>query len=81
MEGKTMKAYEYILSKQTQFALNNKIKLVGSKGVRDRLAYYTGSPLLSMKNQRFHCYRKNLAGHQGLSDIDPVAFFEFQLVE
>jgi hypothetical protein len=34
-----MKAYEYILSKQTQWALNKNIKLVGSKGVRGRLAY------------------------------------------
>ncbi len=34
-----MKAYEYIMSKQTQWALNNNIKLIGSKGVRGRLAY------------------------------------------
>jgi len=34
-----MKAYEYILSKQTQWALNNKVKLIGSKGVRGRHAY------------------------------------------
>jgi len=34
-----MKAYEYILSKQTQWALNNNIKLIGSKGVRGRLTY------------------------------------------
>lgn len=34
-----MKAYEYILSKQTQWALNNNIKLVGSKAVRGRPAY------------------------------------------
>jgi hypothetical protein len=32
-------AYEYILSKQIQWALNNKISLVGSKGNRGRLAY------------------------------------------
>jgi hypothetical protein len=32
-------AYEYILSKQVQWALNNKISLVGSKGRRGRLAY------------------------------------------
>lgn len=34
-----MNAYEYILSKQIQWALNNKISLVGSKGNRGRLAY------------------------------------------
>ena len=34
-----MKAYEYILSKQSQWALNKNIKLVGSKGVRGRSAY------------------------------------------
>lgn len=34
-----MKAYEYILSKQTQWALNNNVKLIGSKGVRGRHAY------------------------------------------
>jgi hypothetical protein len=34
-----MNAYEYILSKQMQWALNNSIKLIGSKGVRGRLAY------------------------------------------
>ncbi len=34
-----MKAYEYILSKQTQWALNNNIKLIGSEGARGRLAY------------------------------------------
>jgi len=38
-EDKTMNAYEYILSKQTQWALNNNIKLIGSKGARGRLAY------------------------------------------
>lgn len=34
-----MKAYEYILSKQTQWALNNNIKLIGSKRERGRPAY------------------------------------------
>jgi hypothetical protein len=34
-----MKAYEYILSKQTEWALNNNVKLIGSKGVRGRHAY------------------------------------------
>jgi len=34
-----MKAYEYILSKQTQWALNHNVKLIGSKGVRGRHAY------------------------------------------
>ena len=34
-----MKAREYILSKQTQWALNNNIKLIGSQKVRGRLAY------------------------------------------
>jgi hypothetical protein len=34
-----MNAYEYILSKQMQWALNNSIKLIGSKGIRGRLAY------------------------------------------
>jgi hypothetical protein len=34
-----MKAYEYILSKQIQWALNRDIQLIGSKGDRGRLAY------------------------------------------
>jgi len=34
-----MNAFEYILSKQVQWARNNKITLVGSKGKRGRLAY------------------------------------------
>lgn len=34
-----MNSYEYILSKQIQWAFNNDIKLVGSKGTRGRLAY------------------------------------------
>lgn len=34
-----MNAREYILSKQTQWALNNNIQLIGSKGKRGRLAY------------------------------------------
>ena len=34
-----MKAYEYILSKQTQWALNNNIKLIGSEGKRGHPAY------------------------------------------
>jgi hypothetical protein len=34
-----MKAYEYILSKQTQWALNHNIKLIGSKEERGRPAY------------------------------------------
>jgi hypothetical protein len=35
----TMTAYEYILAKQTQWALNRSIPLVGSKGSRGRPAY------------------------------------------
>jgi len=34
-----MKAYEYILAKQVQWALNRGIKLIGSKGRRGRPAY------------------------------------------
>ena len=34
-----MNAYEYILSKQIQWALNHNIQLIGSKGNRGRLAY------------------------------------------
>ena len=34
-----MKAYDYILEKQIQWALNNSIQLVGSKGQRGRPAY------------------------------------------
>ena len=34
-----MKAYEYILSKQIQWALNQGISLVGSQGKRGRPAY------------------------------------------
>jgi hypothetical protein len=34
-----MTAYEYILSKQTQWALNHGIQLVGSKVSRGRPAY------------------------------------------
>ena len=34
-----MKAYEYILAKQTQWALNHNISLIGSKGKRGRPAY------------------------------------------
>lgn len=34
-----MRAYEYILSKQTQWALNRSILLIGSKGRRGRPAY------------------------------------------
>jgi len=34
-----MNAYEYILSKQIHWALNNDIKLIGSQGERGRLAY------------------------------------------
>lgn len=34
-----MKAYEYILSKQVQWAMNSGIKLIGSKGKRGRPAY------------------------------------------
>jgi hypothetical protein len=34
-----MNAYEYILTKQTQWALNNDIELIGSKGSRGRRAY------------------------------------------
>jgi len=34
-----MKAYEYILSKQIQWALNRGISLIGSQGKRGRLAY------------------------------------------
>ena len=34
-----MRAYEYILSKQTQWALNRGIPLIGSKGRRGRPAY------------------------------------------
>ncbi len=34
-----MRAYEYILSKQTQWALNRSIPLIGSKGRRGRPAY------------------------------------------
>jgi hypothetical protein len=34
-----MRAYEYILTKQTQWALNNGISLIGSKGRRGRPAY------------------------------------------
>jgi len=34
-----MKAYEYITSKQTQWALNRGITLIGSKGDKGRLAY------------------------------------------
>jgi hypothetical protein len=36
-----MNAYEYILTKQTQWALNNDIELIGSKGSRGRRAYTT----------------------------------------
>lgn len=45
MEGRTpiggikMTAYEYILSKQVQWALNHGICLIGSKGLRGRPAY------------------------------------------
>ena len=34
-----MRAYEYILTKQTQWAFNNEISLIGSKGSRRRPAY------------------------------------------
>jgi len=34
-----MNAHEYILTKQTQWAINQGIKLIGSKGVRGRPAY------------------------------------------
>jgi hypothetical protein len=34
-----MNAYEYILSKQILWALNNDIQLIGSKGIRGRQAY------------------------------------------
>jgi hypothetical protein len=34
-----MRAYEYIISKQTQWALNRGIQLIGSQGSRGRLAY------------------------------------------
>ncbi len=34
-----MKAYQYITSKQTQWALNHGIPLIGSKGVKGRAAY------------------------------------------
>jgi hypothetical protein len=34
-----MKAYEYIVGKQTQWAMSRGIPLVGSKGLRGRLAY------------------------------------------
>ena len=34
-----MRAYEYILTKQTQWALNRGISLIGSKGKRGRPAY------------------------------------------
>jgi len=34
-----MKAHEYIISKQTQWALNRRILLIGSEGCRGRLAY------------------------------------------
>ena len=34
-----MKAYNYILEKQIQWGLNNRVQLVGSKGQRGRPAY------------------------------------------
>jgi hypothetical protein len=34
-----MKSYEYILSKQTEWAFNRNIQLIGSKGNRGKLAY------------------------------------------
>lgn len=34
-----MKAYKYIISKQTQWALNRGIQLIGSRGIRGRPAY------------------------------------------
>lgn len=36
-----MKAYEYIVSKQIQWALNHGIPLIGSKGIKGRPAYTT----------------------------------------
>ena len=36
-----MKAYEYIVSKQIQWAINKGIPLIGSRGQRGRLAYTT----------------------------------------
>jgi hypothetical protein len=38
-QGTLLKAHEYILSKQIQWAMNQGIRLVGSKGDRGRLAY------------------------------------------
>ena len=43
-----MKAYEYILAKQVQWALNRGIKLIGSKGRRGRPAYTFTLALIPM---------------------------------
>jgi len=54
-----MRAYEYITSKQTQWALNRGIHLIGSEGIRGRPAYTTDldqnlfEPLLDSVRERF----------------------------
>ncbi len=54
-----MKAYQYILTKQIQWALNQKLALIGSKGNRGRRSYTKKlkdnlfQPLLSKTRQEF----------------------------
>ncbi|MBW8011596.1 MAG: hypothetical protein FVQ83_10210 [Chloroflexi bacterium] len=60
-----MKANEYILSKQIQWARNNGIKLIGSKGKRGRPAYtesLNNNLFQPLTDETFHAFKKGDGG-------------------
>lgn len=56
-----MRAYEYILTKQIQWAKNNRIPLIGSRGDRGRPAYLDSNLFEPLLPEIQECFLRGVA--------------------